>query len=153
MATFHTQPAQPLAADGAALTHVLNRAGVSKHSLVRVTGPAGPIAMLWLNQHGYQRAVYAPASRVATMAPADALLVPHSCGAKELAELLQGGECLHEGGILIVQTAAAGSVEGVDSIPATLEAAGFAVQTRLSDRGRDIYIARRSGLGGFKLAA
>jgi hypothetical protein len=153
MATFHIQPAQPLAADGAALTHVLNLAGVGKQSLVRVTGPSGPIAMLWLNRHGYRNALYVPASRIGAMAPADALLVPHSVEAEELTELLRDGEHLHVGGVLIVQTSAARSALGGDSIPVAFEPIGFQVQCRISDRGRDIYIARRIGVGGFKQAA
>jgi hypothetical protein len=152
MATFHIQPAQPLAADGVALTHVLTRAGVGKQSLVHVTGPSGPMAMLWMNRHGYRNALYVPASRIGAMAPADALLVPHSVEAEELTQLLQGGECLREGGVLIVQTSAARSALGGESIPAALAPIGFQVQCRLSDRGRDVYIARRIGVG-FKQAA
>jgi len=152
MATFHIQPAQPLAADGAALTHVLNRAGVGKLSLVHVTGPSGPMAMLWLNRHGYQRALYVPESRIGAGGPADALLVPHAVGADELTRLLRDGECLREGGVLIVQTSAARSAMGGESIPAALAPIGYEIQCRLSDRGRDIYIARRCGMG-FKQAA
>jgi hypothetical protein len=152
MATFHIQPAQPLAADGVALTHVLNRAGVGKQSLVHVTGPNGPMAMLWLNRHGYRNALYVPANRLGAMAPADALLVPHSCEAGELTGLLADGERLHEGGVLIAQTSAARSAMGGETIPAALAPLGYQVQCRLSDRGRDIYIARRIGVG-FKQAA
>jgi hypothetical protein len=152
MATFHIQPAQPLAADDAALTHVLNRAGVAKHSLVYVTGPSALMAMLWLNRHGYQRPLYASPAALERLAPADALLVPHACEVKELAALLHDGACLREGGVLIVQTSAARSALGGESLPAALAPIGFEIQCRISDRGRDVYIARRCGVG-FKQAA
>lgn len=145
-------PAQPLAADSAALTRVLGRAGVTKQSLVRVTGSAGPTAMLWLSQHGYDRAAYVPASRVREMDPADALLIPHACPAEELADTLRSGACLREGGVLIVQTPAQRVVQGLDAIPAVLEPLGYAVEQQLREMGRTIQIARRRGFG-FKAAA
>jgi hypothetical protein len=153
MATFHIQPAQPLAADGAALTHVLTRAGVGKHSLVHVTGPSGPMAMLWLNRHGYRNALYVPVARIGAAGPADALLVPHCIEADELTRLLRGGECLRDGGVLIAQTAVERSATGGESIAAALAPLGLQVQCRLCDRGRNVYIARRVGVGGFKQAA
>jgi hypothetical protein len=153
MATFTLQPTQPLAADGAALTRVLQQAGVTKTSVIRVTGPAGPTAVLWLGDRGYERAAYVHAGRVATMQPADVLLVPHACRTPELADLLGGGACLHEGGVLVAQTQADRIVPGYDSVAAVLEPLGLQVERRVSDKGRDVYIARRRGVGGFKQAA
>jgi hypothetical protein len=152
MTTYALQPALPLAADGAALSRVLQRAGVTKTSVVRVTGPAGLAAIFWLSRHGYDRAAYVHPNRVATMDPVDALLVPHACQAQALTDLIQGGGCLREGGVLIVQAPPAGLVGVNDSVPAVLEPLGYAVEQPLSDKGRDIYIARRRGYG-FKTAA
>src|SRR5579872_7515529 len=50
----HGQPSQPLAADGGALSRVLKHAHLSKESVLRVTGPAGTTAAIWLNRHGYE---------------------------------------------------------------------------------------------------
>jgi hypothetical protein len=153
MATYTFPPAAPLTADGTVLGRVLQQAGVTKTSVVRVTGPAGPTAVLWLCRHGYERAAYVHANWIATMVSVDALLIPHTCGLEELADLLQGGDCLREGGVLIVQTRAGQFVEGLDSVSAVLEPLGYQVERRVSDKGRDIHIARRRGLGGFKKAA
>jgi hypothetical protein len=152
MATFALQPAPPLAADGAALARVLQRAGLAKDSVIRVTGHAGPTAALWLSRHGYDRAAYVHAHWVATMESVDALLIPHACGALELADLLQGAKCMREGGALIVQTAPNGQAQGHDNGDGLLQALGYQVEHRLSERGRDVCIARRRGLG-FKKAA
>ena len=153
MTTFSLQPTQPLAADGAALTSILQQAGVTKTSLVRVTGPAGPTAVLWLGRHGYERAAYVYSNRVATMQPADALLVPHACRTQELADLLGGGGCVREGGVLVAQTQSERFVPGYDSVSAVLEPLGYQVERRVCDKGRDVYIARRRGVGGLKQTA
>jgi hypothetical protein len=152
MTSFSLQPAQPLAADGATLTMVLRKAGVTKDSLIGVTGPAALTATIWLSRHGYERATYVHADHVAAMQPADALLVPHSCGLRELRDLLKGGGCLRDGGALIAQTALEGT-SGGQWVAAVLRPIGYAVEQHISDRGREIYIARRLGVGGLEQAA
>ena len=153
MATLTLQPASPLAADGAALTRLLQRAGLNRKSVIRVTGPAGMTAIMWLYRRGYEPAAYVHANWVATMETADALIIPHTCEVQELADLLQGGSCLREGGVLIVQASAVASIEGVGSVSNLLEPLGYRVEHRLRERGRDVYVARRVGLDGFKKAA
>jgi hypothetical protein len=153
MATYALPPAAPLAADGAVLSRVLQQAGVTKTSVIRVTGPVGATAVLWLFRNGYERAAYVHANWVATMVSVDALLIPHACGLQELADLLEGGDCLRDGCVLIVQTPSAPFAEGSDSVSAVLKPLGYQVEQRLSDKGRDIHIARRRGLGGFRKAA
>ena len=154
MMTSALQPASPIAADGAAMSRILHRAGVSKDSVVRVTGPAGTTAILWLYRHGYERAAYVHAHWVASMVEAEALLIPHTCGARELANTLQDGTCLREGGVLIVQTAPDASGHGGEDVAQVLAELGYGLEHRLSDKGRDICIARRRGAGaGFKKAA
>lgn len=154
MSILTLQPTAPLAADGAALAHVLQRAGVSRNSLIRVTGPAGPTAMLWLGHNGYRRTVYARAiSANAPTEPADAWLVPHACTKPELAELLEGVEALREGGVLILQAAARRAADDLDGVLSLLHAFDFRIELSLLDKGRVVYIARRQGLGGFKQAA
>jgi hypothetical protein len=144
-----SQPARSLAADGPALSRVLARAGVTRNSLVHVSGVAGPAAMLWLGQHGYQRASYVHARWVGEMAPADVLLIPDLREVAELAELLHTGECVREGGVLIVGIPSHRLVQGADAV---LESLGYAVEHRFTDRGRYVHIARRRGFS-FKKAA
>lgn len=152
MATIALQPTPPLAADGAALAHALHCAGVTKASAIRVTGPAGPTAVLWLYRHGYEHADYVHAHWVATMGSVDALLVPHACGAQELADLLQDAKWMREGAVVIVQTLANDSSPGHHSIPDLLEPLGYQIERCLSDKGRNVCIARLGGMG-FKKAA
>ena len=149
----HLQPGHTLAADGRALNRVLRQAGLTKDSVLRVTGPAGPAAALWLNRHGYERAAYVHPHWVAAMASADALLVPHACGTEELADLLHDGDCVREGGVLIVQASSDRFTRGFDSLRALLQPLGYHLEKHLSDRGLDIYIARRSNQGRFDQAA
>jgi hypothetical protein len=153
MTACNAQPIQPLAADGPAMTRILQRARVGRDSVIRVTGPAGATAILWLSRHGYERAAYVHSHWVATVSPADALLIPQTCTAQDLAELLQGGDCVREGGVLIVQAPPARSALPGDSVPTLLQSRGYQVQDHVSERGRDVYIARRIGVSGLKQAA
>jgi hypothetical protein len=143
MVTHTVQLAPPLAADGAALLRVLHQAGATRNSVVRVTGPAGVAAVLWLNRHGYEQAAFVQAHCVASMRPVDVLLIPHACGARELGDLLDGGDCLREGGILIVQTPGQRFVQGQDSIGTVLQSLGYQLEHHFSDKGRNVYVARR----------
>jgi hypothetical protein len=153
MVNANPQPDEPFAIEGRVLTRVLRQARVSKESIVRVTGPAGPPTALWLYRHGYEHAAYVHPHWVAAKASADALLIPHACATEELADLLQGGDCLREDGVLIVQVLSERSAQGLDRLPATLRPLGYLVESHISDHGRDIYIARRPGFGRFKQAA
>jgi hypothetical protein len=146
-------PAGPIATDGPALARVLHQAGVAKSSVIRVTGPSGPIAALWLCRHGFERAAYVHANRVRTMRSADVLLVPHACANPELATLIRGGECLRERGALIVQTAPDASGQTSDELRKLLETLGYEVENSIADKGRVVCIARRLGAPVFKKAA
>ncbi|HWA63591.1 MAG TPA: hypothetical protein VG939_19600 [Caulobacteraceae bacterium] len=151
--TVHAfQPAQPLGGDGAALGRVLDRARVARDSLVRVTGPAGLAAMIWLNRHGYIGAVYSHASIVGKCRePADVLLVPHACGPKELADMLATGECVRPDGLLIVQASGGDDLPG--GYAGVLEDRGFAIEHVVADRGRTVHVARLAGVDGRLRAA
>ena len=108
--------------------------------------------MLWLYRHGYERAAYVHANWVATMGSVDALLVPHACGAQELFDLLHNAQCMREGAVLIVQTSPNGSAQGHDNVPDLLQPLGYRIEHCLSEKGRDICIARFRGVD-FKKAA
>jgi len=153
MSTQVLQPARPLAADDVALARVLKQAGVGKDDLIRVTGPAGLTAVLCLYRHGYERASYVHANWINATRGADALLIPHPCGTTELAAMIQGADCLREGGVLIVQLEADRSALAADSVPGLLRHVGYDVGSGLSEKGREVCIARRRSLPGFRKAA
>lgn len=144
MTTHLYQPFQPLASDGGALIRVLLAAGVEKTDLIRVVGPSGPIATLWLNAHGYDRAVFVRAPIAPRGLPADALLVAHPCGADELDSLVGPAEGVRDGGAVIVQARAGRQGEDLEAVAGWLRRSGFAAQRRLNDKGRSICIARRA---------
>ena len=144
------KPPQPLAANGVELARALQGAQISKTDVIRLAGPAGLKAMLWLCRQGYEQAMFVCSEGVGAQGPADALLVPHACAARELAGLLEVGKTVREGGALIVQLAAS---ETSEAMAALLEPHGYRIERRLSHAGRTVLIARRFALAGLRRAA
>ncbi len=144
------KPPQPLTANGAEMARALQGAQVSKTDAIRVAGPAGLKAMLWLCRQGYEQAMFVCSEGVGAQGPADALLIPQACGARELGVLLQAGKTLREGGALIVQLAAS---ETPETVAALLEPLGYRIERSLSHNGRTLLIARRFALAGLRRAA
>lgn len=136
---------QPLAADGVALMCILQAAGVKKDDLIRVIGPSGPLAALWLSHHGYSDAVFGRATAGEHTRPADALVVAHPCAAEQLAPLLDLAGAVKEHGALIIQTRPGRLGEEFDAVSTLLDSRGFRAQRHLNDKGRPICIARRVG--------
>jgi hypothetical protein len=153
MSSFAVQPGLPLAADGDAMANVLRRAGVKRGQTIWVTGPAGLAALIWLGDKGYRGASYAHLNRIAAMAPADALIIPHACSPAELAGLLRGARCLRTGGVLIVQLKSALSAESLGDAPALLASLGYQVERRVHEKGRTICIARKVDRPDLSVAA
>jgi hypothetical protein len=153
MASSNPSRQHVLAADGRALARVLKQAGLTRDSVVRVTGSAGPAAALWLNRHGYDNAAYVHPNWVAANGAADALLIPQACGAEELVDLLHEGDCVRDGGVLILQAALDRFAKGYDSLHAVLRPLGYRIEKHITDRGLDIHIARRAGAGRVVAAA
>ncbi|HXQ14894.1 MAG TPA: hypothetical protein VN814_09770 [Caulobacteraceae bacterium] len=152
--TIHLyQPLQPLAADGGALMRILHAAGVEKDDLIRVVGPSGTLAALWLSRHGYDRAVFVRTAAAERTRPADALLVAQPCAAEELAPLLDIAGAVSDDGALIVQTRPGRGGEEFEAVAALLRGQGFHAQRRLNDKGRPICIARRVGFPSAEKAA
>jgi hypothetical protein len=150
MAVHSFQPAQPLAANCVEMARALKRAQVGKADVIRVTGPAGLTAMIWLCRRGYEQAVFVCGEGIGSRGLADVLLIPHPCRAHELAGLLAAGKAVREGGGLIVQVAAG---EAPEAMTAVLEPVGYRLEQRLSDDSRTVLIARRSALGALSRAA
>ncbi len=154
MRVAHVLPQPPLGGDSAALARTLRQAGVAKTSNIRVTGPAGMTAVLWLCGHGYEGASYVHPNWAGARGCADVLLIPHSCEPEELAALLAPGLGLRDGGVVIVQAAPNRGDPETDSVPMVLTAAGCRVQARIAEQGREIFVARLAGIGaGLKEAA
>jgi hypothetical protein len=143
----------PLGADGPALHRVLKHAGVGRASVVRVTGPSGLTAVLWLCRHGWERAAYVHANWVGAAGSVDALVVPHACDGSELTALLQSGDCLREGGVLIAQTASANPDAGLEPLPTLLKSLGYQLERGFCGKRREILIARRCGAPTLRNAA
>ena len=153
MISYAVQPILPLASDGDAMARVLHHAGVEKDQTIWVTGPAGLAGLLWLHRRGYRAASYVHLNRLAAMRPADAVLIPHACTPREVADVLREATCLREGGALIVQVAGELSAESLGDIPSALEPLGYRVQRRLYEKGRTVCIARREGRPRLSVAA
>lgn len=153
MYTHSVQPILPLAGDGGAMVDALRHAGVTREQAIWITGPAGLTALIYLSGKGYRGASYAHANRIAAMAPADALLIPHACGPAELSALLKDAGCLRKGGALVVQLKGGLSADALGDAPAVLEPLGYRVERRLYDKGRTICIARRTDRPDLSVAA
>ena len=121
------------------LIGLFEAADIRRSSVIRVTGPSGLSALLWLCRHGfeqvgYQRPGFGPAEQP------DALLVAHNCDAPALERLLVDGPHVHEGGVLVFQCALPISALLVTHLLVTH---GYQVERRLHGVRRDLYLARR----------
>jgi hypothetical protein len=153
MTTHLYQPLQPLAADGGGLMRILHAAGVEKDDLIRVVGPSGPLAALWLGRHGYHRAVFVRTSTAEHARPANALLVAQPCAAEQLAPLLDVAGPVSDDVTLVVQTRPGLGGDEFEAVASLLRRQGFRAQRRLNDKGRPICIARRVGFPSAEKAA
>lgn len=123
---------------------LLDQAGVDRSSLIRVTGPSGLSALLWLCRHGFEQVGYMRSGRGCHDEEPHALLVAHTCDLPWLARLLETGPQVREGGVLIFrspQPADAG--RKADPIHALLLRHGYAIERCLHGRRRELHVARR----------
>ncbi|MBN9318955.1 MAG: hypothetical protein J0I28_04625 [Caulobacterales bacterium] len=123
----------------AELIELFEAADIRRSSLIRVTGPSGLSALLWLCRHGFEQVGYQRAGFGPSEQP-DALLVAHTCDAAALEHLLVAGPHVHDGGVLIFQCAVPISAGLVAHL---LETYGYRVERRLHGVRRDLYLARR----------
>jgi hypothetical protein len=121
------------------LAELLARLGVSKDSQIRVAGPDGLGALLWLCRRGYEHAAYVKRGAPCPGEPAQAVIAPHAISRDELERLLTETK-LRPGGALVVQ------VEGVDregALAALLGRFGYRIAARFDRGGRELIAARR----------
>jgi len=136
----------------AQLVALLERAGVGKSSVIRVTGPSALSALLWLCRHGYEQVGYVrPGAGAPHESEPDAILVAHTCDEIDLKRLLTVGRLVRPGGVFIFQIRAGceASALGVDWL---IESAGFTTEQRLDGERRALIIARRRSLSMRKAA-
>ena len=125
------------------LTAILQDAGVSTRSAVRVTGKGGLAPLIWLCRHGFDDVAYVHYDGGGPRDPADVLLILANTPPAELEHLLDEHPRLREGGVLIVQTPALRTADGQDPIHLILERAGYRVERCIPHRSREVHIARR----------
>jgi hypothetical protein len=132
--------------ESANLVALLERAGVSKSSLIRVTGPSALSALLWLCRHGYDQVGYIRSDDSGPHEEEpDAILVAHTCNEIVLKRLLALSRRVRPGGVFIFQVRVDRSANPL-AVDWLLEKAGFAVEQRLDGGRRALVIARRRTL-------
>jgi hypothetical protein len=128
------------------LVALLERAGVTKSSLIRVTGPSALSALLWLCRHGYDRVGYIRSDDCGPHEPEpDAILVAHTCNEIDLKRLLTVGRHVRPGGAFIFQVRTDRSANPL-AVDWLLQKAGFVVEQRLNGGRRALVVARRRAL-------
>lgn len=129
--------------DSHGLMSLFEDADIHKTSVIRVTGPGGLPALLWLCRHGYEQVGYLRTDRRGPNEPADAVLAAHTCGASGLAALLAHGPGVRDGGALVVQT----PTDESTTCLRLLERAGYRQTQVLHGRRRDLHVVRRESHG------
>lgn len=127
----------------ASLVAFLERAGVTRSSLIRVTGPSALSALLWLCRHGYDQVGYVRAGEGSPHEEEpDAIIVAHTCNELDLKRLLAVGRDVRPGGAFIFQLRSGpqASAAGVEWL---LEQSGFSIERRVDGERRALIIARR----------
>ncbi len=132
--------------DGVAhLIALLNEAGVTKSSVIRVVGPGSLPAVLWFCRHGFDQAGCVRAGEGAPHEGPDAVLAAAPCCELELKRLLSAARDLHPGGVFIFQLrndpgCSPGAIEWL------LQHGGFELERRIDKGRRALVMARRCGL-------
>ena len=126
------------------LSYLLEEAGVHKDSVIRVTGPHGLAALLWLCRHGYEQAGYLRPEGLSTMAEAQVLIVSGPLSAEALEALLDHGPRLCDGGLMIVQTPRT-ALGDPDAPHRIFRRHNMVVVRRLNRHHRQLCLARRAG--------
>jgi len=125
---------------------LLERAQVRKSSLIRVTGPSGLSALLWLCRHGYEQVGYLKPGAGPHEQP-DALIIAHTCDEASLLRLLENGPHVREGGVLVFQSPLPRALGfRADPIHQLLRNHGYAVEQCLHGARRELHVARRLAL-------
>ncbi|MBS0361051.1 MAG: hypothetical protein JSR98_06700 [Proteobacteria bacterium] len=139
-----TKSITPSPSQAASLGVLLDSVGVTKSSVIRVTGPGALPALLWLCRRGYDQVGYVRADDGAPYEELheepDAIIAAQTCGEIELKRLLAVGRQVRPGGFFIFQLRAGPDALGVDWL---LERNGFVAERRVTAGRRTLFVTRR----------
>jgi hypothetical protein len=121
------------------LAGLLAGLGVGPDSQIRITGPDGLGALLWLCRHGFEHAAYVKRGAPCPAEPAQALIAPHAMTREELEQLLAEAR-LDVGGALVVQVL---GVDRANAIGTLFARHGYQIAARFDRGGRELIGARR----------
>jgi hypothetical protein len=133
------------------LADLLQSVGVSKTSVIRVTGPSSLSALLWFCRHGYDHVGYVRPGEGCPHEEPDAMLVAHTCNELELKRLLSVARQVRPDGVFIFQFRSAGDA-GPMAVEWLLDRAGFTTDRRLQRGRRALFVARRRAVALRKAA-
>lgn len=126
------------------LISMLERAGIGRSSLIRVTGPSGLSALLWLCRHGFEQVGYVRSGQGSPHEAPDALLIAPTCDELALRRLLVAGPHVRDGGVLVFQSPLSATEDDqADPIHRLLARSGYEVEQCLHGRRRELHVARR----------
>ncbi len=132
---------------------LLERAHVTRSSVIRVTGSSGLSALLWLCRRGYEQVGYLRPGAGPHEQP-DALIVAQTCDEAGLSDLLTSGQHVREGGALIFQSPLQQVLAfRADPIHRLLRNHGYVVEECHHGQRRDVHAARREWRQPLKKAA
>ena len=128
--------------DGAPLEELLAAVGVSKSSVIRITGPSALGALLWFCRHDFDEVGYVRPGDGAPHESPDAIIVAHTCNDQELKSLLAVARQVKPGGVFLFRCRVPGqsTLMAVDWL---LQQAGFVTERQIIGHGRALVVARR----------
>jgi hypothetical protein len=126
----------------ASFAELLESVGVSKSSVIRVTGPSSLSALIWFCRHGFEQVGYVRPGEGCLHEEPDAIIVAHTCNELDLKRLLSVGRQVRPGGVFIFQFRSAADASPL-AIDWLLQQAGFTAEQRLERGRRALIVARR----------
>jgi hypothetical protein len=137
--------------DGAPLEQLLASVGVTKLSVIRITGPSALGALLWFCRHDFDEVGYVRPGDGAPHEPPDAIIVAHTCNELELKRLLAVGRQVKPGGVFLFRCRVPGQ-STLMALDWLLDRAGFVIDRQIVRHGRALVVARRRAAQMLKAA-
>jgi hypothetical protein len=128
--------------DGAPLESLLAEVGVTKSSVIHITGQGALGALLWFCHHDFEHVGYVRPGDGSPHESPDAVIVAHTCNELELKRLLAMGRQVKPGGVFLFRRRV--SVQSTPmAVDWLLEQAGFVTDRQIVSHGRALVVARR----------
>ncbi len=135
---------RPVVENRPSLAAILDGAGVTRSSVIRVAGPGGLPALLWLCAQGFASVGHVRSLRGPALDGCDALIIARPCDAFELKRTLHLARRLRAGAVLVAPLHA--DLRGAGAAVARLLAeAGFVADGAPQDGRGAVVVARRRG--------